>query len=40
MNGLIDWWLIALLDDRMDRWMFEYMDECVVGWMLDGWMNG
>jgi hypothetical protein len=28
------------LIERMGGWMVEYMDECVDGWMLDGWMNG
>jgi hypothetical protein len=28
------------MDERMDRWMVEYMNECVDGWMFDEWMNG
>jgi hypothetical protein len=40
MKGWLDECLIERMDERMVRWMVEYMDECVEGWMLDGWMNG
>jgi hypothetical protein len=40
MNGWIDVCLIGWMDEIMESWMVESMDECVDGWMLDGWMNG
>jgi hypothetical protein len=49
MVGCTDRWVVdGLMDDRMDRLMVEYMDECVDGWMdvrwvdegIGGWMDG
>jgi hypothetical protein len=40
MNKWIDECQIGSMYEIMVRWMVEYMDECVDGWMLDEWMNG
>jgi hypothetical protein len=35
----IDGWLIGWLDERKDRRMVAYMDECVLGRMDVGWVD-
>jgi organic anion transporter 5A len=39
MDVWIVWWLIGWMDERMERLMVGYINECLDGWLDVGWVD-